>query len=100
MLRADITLAKCHGHYILCFWQLRGCITKKLSRSCWKTVSMNCGCLFLSSVSQLQARSKRCLIGPAIMKLSAGGLGAGSHYPVRLKAQPCHPNAWYNILKL
>ena len=29
------------------------------------------------NVSDLQARSKQCLIGPAITKLSAGDLGAG-----------------------
>ena len=27
--------------------------------------------------TELQARSKQCLIGPAITKLSAGDLGAG-----------------------
>ena len=38
----------------------------------------------------LQARSKQCLIGPAIAKLSAGELGAGTS---GLRAHPRHPNA-------
>ena len=48
-----ITFAKCHGHYILCVWQLSGCNTNKLPHSCWKAVSMNCGCLFLGTMSPL-----------------------------------------------
>ena len=48
---ADITLAKCHGHYMLCFWQLSGCNTTKLPHSCWKAMSTNCR--FLSTVSSL-----------------------------------------------
>ena len=41
----------------------------------------------------LQARSKRCLIDPAITKLSDGDLGAGSAIQWGLRAQPQHPNA-------
>ncbi len=55
----DITLAKCHVHYMLCFWQLSGCNTTKLPHSCWKAVSMNCGCLFLSTVSSLVEACKQ-----------------------------------------
>ena len=33
--------------------------------------------LISKSQSVVQARSKQCLIGPAITKLSAGDLGAG-----------------------
>ena len=34
-------------------WQFSGCNTKQLLYSYWKAVSMNCGCLFLSTVSPL-----------------------------------------------
>ena len=42
----DITLAKCHGHYILCFWQLGGFNKKRLLHSRWKATWVNWGCVF------------------------------------------------------
>ena len=47
----DITLAKCHGHYILCFWQLSGCITNKFALFLLES-SVNELWMFVSELSE------------------------------------------------